>query len=122
MKLATSSSIPSPFSARHRPAHVGGVALPCAAGSPLGVLEWPAWTAAAGSDCGLAVGAVLTVGGLLLHVRLGRQRMSAEEGMKDGRLTEAQATLMIRLCSCAAPTLTLLGAMVLVIGFAEHLR
>lgn len=91
-------------------------------GEPAGAMAMLAWTTAVATETGLAIGAALTLGGLLLHVRLGRHRMSAEEGMKDGRLTEAQAVMTIRLWAAAAPTLTLLGAMVLVAALAGYLR
>lgn len=91
-------------------------------GEPAGANALLSGTMAVAAETGLAIGVALTLVGLLLQVRLGRQRMSAEEGMKDGRLTEAQAVLKIRLWAIAAPTLSLLGAMMLVAGLAGYLH
>jgi hypothetical protein len=73
-------------------------------------------------EVGLAIGVVLTVAGTALHWQLPRQRMSAEERMKDGKLTEAQALRMIRLYTVSARLLTIAGAAVLVAILVELSR
>lgn len=61
------------------------------------------------------LGAALTVLGTMLQWQVPRQRMSAEERMKDGKLTEAQAARRIRFYTLSAPVLTVIGG-VLMIG------
>lgn len=70
-------------------------------------------------EVGLAVGVALTLAGTALHWQLPRQRMSAEERMKDGKLTEAQAIRMIRLFSFSARLLTIAGAAILITILVE---
>lgn len=73
-------------------------------------------------EIGLAIGAVLTIAGTVLHWQLPRQRMSAEERMKDGKLTEAQANRTIRLYTLGARLFTIAGAAVLVAMLVELAR
>lgn len=72
-------------------------------------------------DLGLAAGVILTMAGLLLQLQVAHERMSAEEAVKDGRLTEAQAIWRVRLFALGAPVFTVLGAMMLVNGMIRHL-
>lgn len=74
-----------------------------------------------GAEIGFGVGAALTVIGTLLQWQLPRRRMSFEERMKDGKLTEAQAVRMIRLQAIAAPLLTILGGALMVWVLLGHL-
>lgn len=66
------------------------------------------------AEAGLAVGAILTLLGMFLHWRLTHYRMSAEERIKDGELSEADAARRIRLQAYSAPIFTILGALALV--------
>jgi hypothetical protein len=68
----------------------------------------------------LIVGVALTLLGTLLQWQLPRRRMSAEERMKDGDLTEAEAARMIRFHAVLAPALTIAGAALMlwvIVGF-----
>jgi hypothetical protein len=66
---------------------------------------------------GFAVAALLTVAGMVLSWHLPRQRMSVEEGIKDGKLTEAQARFRLRLYHVGAPATTIAGMVLLVKWF-----
>jgi hypothetical protein len=67
---------------------------------------------------GLAVG--LTFLGMVLHWQLPRQRMSVEEHMKDGKLTEAQAQRRLRVLSICAPAATISGILLLLSVLAAN--
>jgi hypothetical protein len=69
-----------------------------------------------------AVAVVLILGGTFLQWHLPRQRMSAEERMKDGKLTEAEANRKIRLNAIAAPTLTISGCVLLIAALAGYVN
>lgn len=62
-------------------------------------------------ELGLALGALVTLAGVWLQWQLPRRRMSAEEALKDGKLSEVDANRQIRLHAVAAPTLTVCGAL-----------
>jgi hypothetical protein len=64
-------------------------------------------------EVGLGVAAFLTFVGMGLHWALPRQRMAAEELMKDGKLTEEQANRRIKIIAICAPTLTISGVLLL---------
>ena len=85
-----------------------------------------AWLAlvplAPAQEVGLAIGVLLTIAGTVLHWQLPQKRMSAEERVKDGKLTEEQAIRMIRIYSVSAPVLTVAGAAVLIFVLAGYLR
>jgi hypothetical protein len=65
---------------------------------------------------GAGAAIVLTVAGMAMHWRLPRQRMSFEEQVKDGKLTEAAAQRRLRIYGWCAPAATLLGVAVLVLA------
>lgn len=73
-------------------------------------------------ELGLAIAMVLTFAGMVLHWQLPRQRMSMEERMKDGKLTEMQARRRLRIFHWCAPAITLMGIFLLLgvmLAFAE---
>lgn len=72
-------------------------------------------------DIALATGAVLAVAGMLTHSQLPKIRMTAEEQVKDRRLTETQAIRRIRLCTVGAHVLTVSGTVVLLTLLASYL-
>lgn len=74
-----------------------------------------------GAEIGLLVGVGLTVAGTVMQWQLPRRRMSFEERMKDGKLTEQQAARMIRLHAIIAPLVTIAGAGLMIWGFLGHL-
>jgi hypothetical protein len=65
-------------------------------------------------EMGLGIAVTLTFLGMALHWQLPRQRMAAEEEMKDGKLTEGQAKRRIRILAICAPTATVCGVVLLV--------
>jgi hypothetical protein len=65
-------------------------------------------------EAGIGVAVTLTLTGMALHWHLPRHRMSMEERMKDGKLTEEQAQRQLRFYGWCAPIATLLGVLVLV--------
>lgn len=65
-------------------------------------------------EIGFLLGAALTVLGMLFQWQVPRQRMSAEERMKDGKLTEAQAARMIRFYTVSGPLLTVVGSALMI--------
>lgn len=67
-------------------------------------------------EVGLTLGALVTLVGVWLQWQLPRRRMSAEEALKDGKLTEADANRQIRLHAIAAPTLTVFGALAMLVA------
>lgn len=74
------------------------------------------------AELGFALGAALTVLGTLLQWQLPRRRMSFEERMKDGKLTEAQAARMIRIQAIAAPLVTIAGGALMLWMLLGHLQ
>ena len=66
-------------------------------------------------EAGIGVAVALTLTGMVLHWHLPRHRMSMEERMKDGKLTEEEAERQLRFYSWCAPIATLLGVAVLVV-------
>ena len=71
-------------------------------------------------EVGLVIAGLLTCVGMYLHWQLPRERMSAEERMKDGVLTEAQANRRIRILSVCAPTATISGVAMLLVVLAVY--
>ncbi|MDO8540438.1 MAG: hypothetical protein Q7S40_08345 [Opitutaceae bacterium] len=65
-------------------------------------------------EIALVVGVLFTTAGLALQWQLPRWRMSAEERIKDNKLTEAQAGRSIRFYTVASPALIVLGGLILV--------
>ena len=66
-------------------------------------------------EIGISAAIVLTVVGMVMHWHLPRHRMSMEERMKDGKLTEAEARRQLRFYSWCAPIATVIGVAVLVV-------
>lgn len=66
-------------------------------------------------EVGIVAAVVLTITGMALHWHLPRHRMSMEERLKDGKMTEAEARRQVRFYSWCAPVATLLGVGVLVV-------
>lgn len=70
-------------------------------------------------ELGLAIAMVLTFLGMVMHWHLPRQRMSMEEQIKDGKLTESQVRRRLKIYHCCAPVVTFLGiALLLGVMFA----
>ena len=60
-------------------------------------------------ELGLAIAMVLTFAGMVLHWQLPRHRISLEERIKDGELTESQARFRLQVFSWCAPAVTFVG-------------
>lgn len=60
-------------------------------------------------EIGLAVAVVLTFAGMMLHWQLPGRRMTLEEKVKDGRISEAEARRRLRFHHFCAPLTTLAG-------------
>jgi len=65
-------------------------------------------------EMGVGAAILLTMVGMALHWRLPGLRMSVEEHVKDGDMTEAQARQRLTFYSRCAPIATLIGVGVLV--------
>jgi hypothetical protein len=65
-------------------------------------------------EAGIGAAILLTVTGMLLHWHLPRHRMSVEERMKDGKMTEDEARRQIKFYTWCAPIATVMGVIVLV--------
>jgi hypothetical protein len=65
----------------------------------------------------IGVGVCLTVLGTLLQWQLPRRRMSLEEHMKDGKITEVQVVRRLKFYHAFAPFLTICGAVILIAAF-----
>lgn len=72
-------------------------------------------------EVGFLLGAALLVIGTLLQWQAPRQRMSAEERKKDGKLTEQQAVRMNRFYTVSGPLLTLAGATLMIWAMSRYL-
>ena len=72
-------------------------------------------------EVGFLLGAALTLLGLLFQWQVPRQRMSAEERMKDGKLTEAQASRMLRFYPVSGPILTVAGSALMIWALVRYL-
>lgn len=72
-------------------------------------------------EVGFLLGAALTVLGTMLQWQAPRQRMSAEERMKDGKLTEVQAARMIRFYKVSGPVLTVAGGGLMIWALSRYL-
>lgn len=66
-------------------------------------------------ELSIAGAVMLTLIGLALHLHQQRHRMSMEERVKDSKLTEEEARRRIRFYGIWAPTVTLIGAALLVL-------
>jgi hypothetical protein len=66
-------------------------------------------------EAGIGVAVALTLTGMVLHWHLPRHRMSMEERMKDGKLTEEEVQRRLHVYGWCAPIATLLGVAVLVV-------
>lgn len=64
---------------------------------------------------GLGAAILLTVVGTILHWRLPELRMSAEESVKDSKMTEEQARRQIRFYTRCATVATFVGVAVLLV-------
>ncbi len=64
-------------------------------------------------EAGIGAAILLTVTGMLLHWHLPRHRMSVEEQMKDGKMTEEEARRQIKFYTWCAPIATVAGVIVL---------
>jgi hypothetical protein len=73
-------------------------------------------------EIGLGIAAVMTFIGMGLHWALPRQRMVAEELMKDGKLTEEQANRRIKFLAVCAPTVTISGVLLLLAVLLYYAR
>ena len=65
-------------------------------------------------EVGVGAAILMTVVGMALHWRLTILRMTLEERVKDGKITEAQARGQIRFYARCAPLATLVGVGVLI--------
>ena len=66
-------------------------------------------------EVGIGAAIVLTLAGMAMHWHLPRHRMSMEERMKDGKMTEKEARRQLQFYTWCAPVATLLGVAVLVV-------
>ena len=66
-------------------------------------------------EVGIGAAILLTLTGMAMHWHLPRHRMSMEERMKDGKMTEEEARHQLRFYMWCAPVATLLGVAVLVV-------
>lgn len=73
-------------------------------------------------EAGIGAAILLTLTGMALHWHLPRHRMSMEERMKDGKLTEEEARRQIRFYSWCAPIATVVGVVVLVAVLVDLTR
>jgi hypothetical protein len=64
-------------------------------------------------EIGLAVGLAVTLLGVLLCWQVPHRRMSLEERVKDGKITEEQAYRRIRRLAWTGPVVTLVGVSLL---------
>ena len=64
-------------------------------------------------EIGIGAAILLTLTGMILHWHLPRHRMSMEERMKDGKMTDEEARRQIRFYSWCAPIATVSGVVVL---------
>ncbi len=70
-------------------------------------------------EVGLACAILLTLAGLALHLYRPNHRMMVEERMKDNKLSEAEARRQMGFYAWCAPTVTVLGAGLLVLAIYE---
>lgn len=66
-------------------------------------------------EMGITAAILLAIIGMVLHWRMPRHRMSVEEQVKDGDLSEDEARRQIRFYSVCAPLVTMLGIVVLLL-------
>ena len=66
-------------------------------------------------EVGVGVSLLLTFVGLALHLYLPRHRMATEERMKDNKMTETEARRQMRFYAVCAPTVTVLGILLLIL-------
>lgn len=66
------------------------------------------------TEIGLALAVIVTCAGVVLHWRLPRQRMAIEEMIKNGKLSPAAAASRVRWLHVMAPTVTILGVLMLI--------
>ena len=70
-------------------------------------------------EVGIGAAILLTLLGTALHWHLPRHRMSMEERMKDGKMTEDEARRQIRFYGWCAPIATVVGVVVLIAVLAD---
>lgn len=70
-------------------------------------------------EVGLAAAVLLTVMGMIMFWHAPRQRMSLEEHVKDGDLTEEEAQRRLRFYSWCAPFATVIGVGLLVVALYD---
>jgi len=73
-------------------------------------------------EAGIGAAILLTLTGMVLHWHLPRHRMSMEERMKDGNLSEDEARRQIRFYSWCAPIATISGVVVLIAVLVDMTR
>ena len=73
-------------------------------------------------EAGIGAAIILTITGMVLHWHLPRHRMSMEERMKDGQMTEEEARRQIRFYSWCAPIATVAGVLVLIAVLIDMTR
>ena len=66
-------------------------------------------------EVGVGAAILLTVAGVIMHWHLPRHRMSMEERVKDGNVTEEEARRQLKFYSWCAPAATMLGVAMLVV-------
>jgi len=74
------------------------------------------------NEAGLVAAVVLTIVGIILQWQLPRQRMTAEERMKDGRMTETEANRRITFFRHASTVVTGLGVILLILALVDFSR
>jgi hypothetical protein len=73
-------------------------------------------------EMGFLLGAALTILGTMLQWQVPRLRMSAEEHVKDGKQTEAQAARKVRVYAVCAPVITVAGGALMIWALARYLE
>jgi hypothetical protein len=70
-------------------------------------------------EIGLGVAVVLTLIGMAMFWHAPRQRMSLEEHVKDGDLTEDEARRQLRFYAWCAPLATMAGVVLLIVALYD---
>ena len=66
-------------------------------------------------EVGIVAAILLAIAGMVLNWQAPRHRMTLEERVKDGKLTEDEARRQVRFYAWCAPTATTLGVIVMLL-------
>lgn len=70
-------------------------------------------------EMGLGAAVLITMTGLVLRWYIPQHRMSVEERVKDGKMTEDEARRQMKFYARCAPVLTLLGMALLIVALID---